>query len=221
MDIIKYDLIRTNEDIKTTLILANEQMDAIGYTEHGLRHATIVAERAKKLLIDLNYPEETSELAAIAGLLHDIGNAIARHDHPNSSALIAMRLLQKMDMPFKETMLIAGAIGNHEEPYGSPTNAIGAALIIADKSDVHKTRVQNYNKNTFDIHDRVNYSVTESNLLIDHNDKYIVLDLTTDDQEASVMEYFEIFLSRMQICKAASSIFDFKFKLIINGVNLS
>jgi len=195
-------------------------MDALGYTEHGYRHAGIVAQTARDIIANLGHNGRMSELAAISGYMHDIGNAVNRMGHPDTSALMAFTLLNEMGMPAEEVALVIAAIGNHEEDLGSPVSAISAALIIADKSDVHHSRVQNQNPLTFDIHDRVNYSVQKSNLRVDMESKSINLELTTDEQSASVMEYFEIFLSRMLMCRRAADFFGYRFKLIINGVEM-
>ena len=195
-------------------------MDALGYTEHGFRHAGIVAETARDIIANLGQNGRMSELAAISGYMHDIGNAVNRMGHPDTSALMAFTLLNEMGMSTEEIAMVIAAIGNHEEDLGSPVSAISAALIIADKSDVHHSRVQNQNPLTFDIHDRGNYSVQKSNLRVDMENKSINLELTTDEQSASVMEYFEIFLSRMLMCRRAADFFGYKFKLIINGVEM-
>ena len=195
-------------------------MNALGYTEHGFRHSGIVAETAHSIMAGLGQGPREAELAAIAGYLHDIGNAVSRQGHTDSAAIMAFMLLNEMGMPASEIALIIAAIGNHEEEIGSPVSAISAALILADKSDVHHSRVQNQNPLTFDIHDRVNYSVQRSNLRVDTENKSINLELTTDEKSASVMEYFEIFLSRMLICRRAADYFGYKFKLVINGVDM-
>ncbi len=195
-------------------------MDALGYTEHGFRHAGIVAETARSIIVGLGQNGRAAELASIAGYLHDIGNSVNRLGHPDASALMAYNLLNEIGMPAKEIAQVIAAIGNHEEEHGAPISAIGAALIIADKSDVHHSRVQNQNPLTFDIHDRVNFSVQRSVLRVDSENKSINLELTTDEQSASVMEYFEIFLSRMLMCRRAADFFGYKFKLIINGVEM-
>lgn len=195
-------------------------MDALGYTEHGYRHAGIVAQTSRDIITNLGKDGRMSELAAISGYMHDIGNAVNRMGHPDTSALMAFTLLNEMGMPAEEVALVIAAIGNHEENLGSPVSAISAALILADKSDVHHSRVQNQNPLTFDIHDRVNYSVQKSNLRVDMENKSINLELTTDEQSASVMEYFEIFLSRMLMCRRAADFFGYRFRLIINGVEM-
>lgn len=195
-------------------------MNALGYTEHGFRHAGIVAENARKIIESLNQDGRTAELAAIAGYLHDIGNSINRNGHCETSGIMAYTILNEMGMPPHEIAVIIGAIGNHEEEVGAPTSAVAAALILADKSDVHHSRVQNENPLTFDIHDRVNFSVQRSQLRVDNENKSINLELTTDEQYSSVMDYFEIFLSRMLMCRRAADFFGYRFKLIINGVEM-
>lgn len=195
-------------------------MDALGYTEHGFRHAAIVAETARNIVASLGQDGRVSELASIAGYLHDLGNSINRLAHPDTSAVMAYNLLGEIGMPAKEIAQVIAAIGNHEEEHCSPISAIGAALIIADKSDVHHSRVQNQNPLTFDIHDRVNFSVQRSVLRVDTENKSINLELTTDEQSASVMEYFEIFLSRMLMCRRAADFFGYKFRLVINGAEM-
>jgi len=219
-ELVTLDTVRRNPKIRTFIEATNEQMDALGYTEHGFRHAGIVAESAKNLLLNLGQNGRAAELAAIGGFLHDIGNVINREGHGDTSGVMAYTLLTEMDMPADEIAQVISAIGNHEEEIGAPTNGIAAALIIADKSDVHHSRVQNQNPLTFDIHDRVNFSVQKSHLRVDKENKTINLELTTDDKSASVMEYFEIFLSRMLMCRRAADFFGYSFKLIINGVEM-
>lgn len=218
--IVSLDTVRRNPKVKTLIQAANQQMDALGYTEHGFRHAGIVAETARDIIHNLGHDGRMSELAAIAGYLHDIGNSVNRMGHPDTAALMAFTILNEMGTPMEEVAMIIAAIGNHEESLGSPVSSISAALIIADKSDVHHSRVQNQNPLTFDIHDRVNFSVQKSHLRVDMEHKSLNLELTTDEQSASVMEYFEIFLSRMLMCKRAADFFGYRFKLIINGVDM-
>lgn len=212
--------IRRDPRVKTYVEKANEQMDAIGYTEHGFRHAGIVAGVARGILHKLGASKRDVELAAIAGYLHDIGNVINRQNHPETCALLAHHILSSMGMNPTEIAVIMGAIGNHEEGSGYPINPVAAAVIIADKSDVHFSRVQNPNPMTFDIHDRVNHAVQKSYLRVDSEEKVISLELTVDVQSASVMEYFEIFLSRMLMCRKAADVLGCKFKLVINDVEL-
>jgi len=217
---ITLDTVRRNPKVKTFIEAANSQMNALGYTEHGFRHAGIVAETAHSIIAALGQNGRAAELAAIAGYLHDLGNAVNRLGHPDTSAIMAFTLLNEMGMPASEIADVIAAIGNHEEELGAPVSAISAALILADKSDVHHSRVQNQNPLTFDIHDRVNFSVQRSHLRVDTENKSINLELTTDEKSASVMEYFEIFLSRMLMCRRAADFFGYKFKLVINGVEM-
>lgn len=217
---VTLDSVRKNPKVRTFIEAANNQMNALGYTEHGFRHASIVAETAHSIIASMGQGFRQAELAAVAGYLHDIGNAINRLGHPDTAALMAFSLLTEIGMPAEEIAQVIAAIGNHEEELGAPVSAISAALIIADKSDVHHSRVQNQNPITFDIHDRVNFSVQKSSLRVDTDNKSINLELATDEQSASVMEYFEIFLSRMLMCRRAADFFGYKFKLIINGVEM-
>ena len=219
-DNITLDDIRKNPKVKTYIEAANNQMNALGYTEHGFRHAGIVAQTAHSIMAGLQQGSRAAELAAISGYLHDIGNAVSRMGHTDTAALMAFVLLNEMGMPAAEIAQIVAAIGNHEEEIGAPVSAISAALIIADKSDVHHSRVQNQNPLTFVIHDRVNFSVQRYDLRVDTENKSINLELTTDEKSATVMEYFEIFLSRMLICRRAADFFGYKFKLIINDVDM-
>jgi metal-dependent HD superfamily phosphatase/phosphodiesterase len=212
--------VRRNPEVKTYIEKANEQMAAIGYTEHGFRHAGIVAGVSRGIPHRLGLSSRESELAAIAGYLHDIGNVINRHNHCETGAMLAFEILRSMSMDPAEIAVILGAIGNHEEEVGFPINSVAAAVIIADKSDVHFSRVQNPNPMTFDIHDRVNHAVQKSYLRVDPESKVISLELTVDTQSASVMEYFEIFLLRMVMCRRAADCLGCKFKLVINGVDL-
>lgn len=220
MNEIRLRDVRKDPRVKTYIEKANEQMDAIGYTEHGFRHAGIVAGVARGIPKKLGMPERESELAAIAGYLHDIGNVINRANHCETGALLAHSILTSMGMDPTEVAIIMGAIGNHEEDCGYPINPVAAAVIIADKSDVHYSRVQNPNPMTFDIHDRVNHAVQKSYLRVDPETKVISLELVTDVESATVMEYFEIFLTRMIMCRRAADCLGCKFKLVINGVDL-
>jgi hypothetical protein len=217
---VTLDRVRRDPKVRAFLEAANDQMNALGYTEHGFRHAGIVAETARDILESLGQDARTTELAAIAGYMHDIGNSINRNGHCETAGIMAFVLLNELGMPEHDVAVIMGAIGNHEEEIGAPTSAVAAALILADKSDVHHSRVQNRNPLTFDIHDRVNFSVQRSHLRVDVESKSINLELTTDEQSASVMEYFEIFLIRMLMCRRAADFFGYKFKLITNGVEM-
>jgi len=212
--------VRNNEKVRAYIEKANEQMAVIGYSEHGLRHAALVAAIARNICLELDLDARTAELAAIAGYLHDIGCCVHRIYHPQIGATMVFQLLDEMGMPAPEIAWIIGAIGNHEEPEGVPINAMTAAVIIGDKSDVHFTRVQNPDPTTYDIHDRVNHAVQKSRLLINRQEMTLTLDLITDVKEATVMEYFEIFVDRMIMCRKAAAILGCKFRLIINEVEL-
>ena len=215
-----YEEIRNNEVIKTYIKQADESLSALGFTEHGYAHVTLVAEMAGYILKTLGYPERTVELAKIAGYLHDIGNLVNRADHSQSGALIAFRMLTEMGFPPEEIGMIVTAIGNHDEGTGVPVSALAAALILADKSDVRRNRVHNQDKSNFDIHDRVNYSVTKSELKINEAHTIIKLKLSVDTRYGSVMDYFEIFMQRMILCRKAAEKLGLQFKLIINEQQL-
>ncbi|MBQ8689542.1 MAG: HD domain-containing protein [Clostridia bacterium] len=214
---ISYQTIKKNESVREYIIAADESLKALGYTEHSFAHITKVAECAGEILESLGYPEHTVELAKIAGVLHDIGNLVNRSEHSQSGAVMAFRILDNLGMPAKDIATVVTAIGNHDEGTGIPVNAVAAALIIADKSDVRRTRVRNSDFSTFDIHDRVNYSVTESSLGVFADKKLIELKLTIDTEISSVMNYFEIFLGRMLMCRRAAEMLGLTFELNINN----
>ncbi|MFH1540324.1 MAG: HD domain-containing protein [Elusimicrobiota bacterium] len=217
---ITLEIIKSNPKIIAFLEAANEYLGVIGYTEHGFRHADIVANLSKNILTHLNYKKPLPEFAAIAGYLHDIGNVINRVNHVSASALIAMNILSELGMPPEDIGIIVSAIGNHEEPEGIPVNAVSAALILADKADVHRSRVRNPKMINLDIHDRVNYAAERSFLRVDADKKIISLELTIDTNISQVMEYFEIFLTRMIICKKAAIFLKTSFDLYINKIKL-
>jgi len=198
---------------------ADQYMDAVGYTEHGQRHANLVSNISHNILTHLGYKKPLPELAAIAGYLHDIGNMISRTAHEQCGALLAVEILESLGMDSDEIAVIAGAIGNHEEETGDPINAIAAAVILADKSDVHQSRVRP-NLKMFDIHDRVNYASKKSFLRVNKAKKIITLELTIDTAISQVMEYFEIFLTRMIMCRRAAKFLECNFELIINNIKL-
>ncbi len=214
---INFDSIRENEAVKAYITRADESLKALGYTEHSFAHVTRVARMAASLLETLGYPEHEVELARIAGYLHDIGNLVNRADHSQSGAIIAFSILDDMHMPAEDIATIVTAIGNHDEGTGVPVNAVSAALILADKSDVRRSRVRNTDVQTYDKHDRVNYSVRKSELRINENHTAVRLDLVIDTGYGSVMDYFEIFLERMILCRKAAECLGMQFKLIING----
>lgn len=212
-----YDEVRQDEAVKVYIAQADASLGALGFTEHSFAHVTQVAQTAGWVLEKLNYPQRTVELAKIAGYLHDIGNVINRVDHSQSGAVMAFRILDRMDFPPAEIATIVTAIGNHDEGTGVPVNAVAAALILADKSDVRRSRVRKKESISQDIHDRVNYSVTDSKLNIDIEAKTITLSLAVDTEVSSVMEYFEIFMKRMLLCCKAAERLGLTFKLCING----
>lgn len=199
---------------------ADEHLKNIGFTEHSFRHANLVSETAENILKKLDYSSEMIELAGVAGYLHDIGNVVNRQNHAQSSAVLASQILTDLGLDYNKIATIMGAIGNHDEGEGQPVNDIAAALIIADKSDVHWTRVRNDDYSTFDIHDRVNYAVQQSFIEVDKEEKMITLDLEIDTEISTVMEYFEIFLTRMVMCRQAAEVLGCNFQLIINEVEL-
>lgn len=212
---MKYNELIKNEEIKTYITQADESLKALGYTEHSFPHVCKVANDAAHILSSLNYDEHTIELAKIAGYLHDIGNVVNRVNHSQSGAIMAFTILNELNMEPKDIALIVSAIGNHDEGTGVAVNEIAAALIIADKSDVRRTRVRNENFDRFDIHDRVNYSVTESKLIVSNDE--ITLKLQIDTEISPIMDFFEIFLSRMTMCKNAANKLNMRFRLSINN----
>jgi len=212
--------VKANPKIMTLIDGANELLNSMGYTEHGHRHVGIVSGITKHIMEHLGMPEREIELGQIAGYMHDIGNVINRNDHPLTGANMSFVLLNEMGMPPVEIAPILGAIGNHEELAGTPISVMSAALIVADKSDVHRSRVQNPLMETFDIHDRVNYAVEKSRVVMDKETKTIKLILEIDTNFATVMEYFEIFLTRMVMCRKASALFGYRFSLEANGTSL-
>ncbi len=199
---------------------ADRQLAVLGYTEHGPRHARLVAKNARAVLVALGAEERMTELAAIAGYLHDIGNVVNRDRHERTSAVLARDILLRRGMAYREAAQIMAAIGNHDENSGNPVSEVSAALILADKADVHKSRVRNPELVKFDIHDRVNYAVKRSALTVRSEDRSITFDLTVDTSVAPVMEYFEIFLSRMVISRRAADFLKCHFELVINGTRL-
>ena len=215
--IVTYKYIKQNPDIMEYIRRADKCLEAQGYTEHSFAHVEIVAQNAGMILTELGYSERQSELARIAGMMHDIGNVINRIDHAQSGAVMAFRLLDNLSMPANEICSIISAIGNHDESTAQPVDAISAALVIADKTDVRRSRVRNTDFLTFDIHDRVNYAVEKSSLRFSEDKKEIILSITIDTEISPVMEYFEIFLNRMLLCKRACSFLGIKFAMIVNG----
>ena len=213
---LTYEDVKTNPAIRTYIQRADESLTALGFTEHSFPHVTLVAETAGYILETLGYPERTVELVRIAGFLHDIGNLVNRVDHSQSGAVMAFRILDNLDCDPEEIATIVTAIGNHDEGTGLPVNAVAAALILADKSDVRRSRVRNADPAAFDIHDRVNYSVRRSRLKINEERTLIKLKLSVDTKYGSVMDYFEIFMGRMLLCRKAAETLGLQFKLMIN-----
>ncbi len=217
---ITYEKIKNDEAINTYIKKADESLIALGYTEHSFAHVTKVAETAAYILTSLGYDEHTKELAKIAGYIHDIGNLVNRVEHSQSGALMAFRLLDRLGMPPEDIATVITAIGNHDEGTGVAVNAVAAALILADKTDVRRSRVRNADLTSFDIHDRVNYSVVSSKLEIDKQNMSITLSLDIDTEISAVMDYFEIFLTRMIMCRKAAEKLSLDFRLYINGQRL-
>jgi metal-dependent HD superfamily phosphatase/phosphodiesterase len=212
--------IKSDKAIDTFILKGNEHLGAMGYTDHGKVHIVLVSNLSRNILLQLGYNARTAELAGIAGYMHDLGNVVNRNGHSQSGALMAMEILRRMEMKPEEISIVAAAIGNHDEGSGQPVNPVAAALMLADKSHVHRNRVRNQDVATFDIHDRVNYAVEKSSLQIDAAQKLISMELSIDIAICPVMEYFEIFLSRMLMCRRAANYLECEFALIINGAKL-
>lgn len=217
---LTYEDVKNNSAVRIYIQRADESLTALGYTEHSFAHVGLVAEKAGYILETLGYPERTVELAKIAGYMHDIGNLVNRVDHSQSGAVMAFRLLDNMGFDPEEISVIVSAIGNHDEGTGVPVSPVAAALILADKSDVRRNRVRNQDPSGFDIHDRVNYSVTKSELKINEAHSLIKLKLSVDTRYGSVMDYFEIFMQRMVLCRKAAEKLGLQFKLMINEQQL-
>lgn len=216
----------TLEDVKRHTVVdsfirkGNEFLGVMGYTEHSYRHINLVSNIAKDILEKLSYSKRDAELAAIAGYMHDVGNVISRNDHGISGAQIAYPILMELGMIPDEVAVVISAIANHEEQYGQPVNSVAAALIIADKSDVHRSRVRNTDFATFDIHDRVNYAVERAFVAVDEERRAVTMDLSIDINICPVMEYFEIFMTRMMLCRRAANFLKCNFELIVNESRL-
>ena len=220
MELITLKEVKNNPEVKNFLEIAERQLKVQGYTEHSFRHVGLVSKNAGDILKELGHDQREIELARIAGYLHDIGNAVNRHDHAHSGAILAYGILTKMGMDYTEASEIMLAIGNHDERTGTAVSNVSSALILADKSDVHRTRVNNKDFATFDIHDRVNYAVENSRILINKDEKTAALKLNIDTKICPVMDYFEIFLTRMTMNRRAAEFLGLKFQLIINDNTL-
>lgn len=217
---LTYDTVSKSKTIRTYITRADESLGALGFTEHSFSHVIHVARTAGYIMQTMGYDERTVELAKIAGYLHDIGNLVNRKDHSQSGAVMAWSILNDMGCDPAEIATIVTAIGNHDEGTGVPVNPVAAALILADKADVRRSRVRNKDEATFDIHDRVNYSVQESSMTINEEKSQVTLELTVDTKYGSVMDYCEIFMGRMILCRKAANTLGLEFKLIINGQHL-
>lgn len=209
-----------NQEVRAYIRQGNDNLGVIGFTEHGFAHAKRSSDTAREILTALGYPERTCQLAAIAGYMHDIGNTVNRVDHAHSGALMAFTILTKLGLSPQETGLICSAIGHHDERTAFPVNPVAAALILSDKSDVRRSRVRKDAELEEDIHDRVNYAVENSRLQIDPQEKLLIFHLTIDTKICPVMEYFEIFMDRMVLCRKAAQTLGLQFELIINGTRL-
>jgi metal-dependent HD superfamily phosphatase/phosphodiesterase len=218
--LITLDDVKQNPKVAELIVKSDEYMGVIGYTEHGDRHSSLAASIAYNIMIRLGKGEKRAQLAAIAGYLHDVGNVINRDYHAQTGSIIAMNILSEMDMDYEDIIEVITAIGNHDEKDGSPVSDICAAVILADKSDVHQSRVRTTEFLKKDIHDRVNWAAKSSFLRADDVKKKVTLEIKIDTSVSSVMEYFEIFLSRMAVCRRAAEFLGLKFELEINGQKL-
>ena len=214
---VTFEDVVNNIEVKELIKNAQKQLDVLGYTEHSTIHVSVVAERAADILRTLGYDEHRIELARIAGYMHDIGNSVNRVDHAHTGAILAYNILKDMNMDASDRTEIMMAIGNHDEHTAFPVNAVAAALILADKTDVRRSRVRNRATISFDIHDRVNYAVEHAELKLDTKAKTLTLELVIDTTISSVMDYFEIFMTRMILCRKAAEYFGLSFRMNING----
>ncbi len=218
---VTVETVKTDPEIRDLINLADRYLNTIGYTDHGISHVARVAARAHAILRGLGLPMRESELASIAGYMHDIGNVVHRRDHAQSSALMCIPILTRLGMPMREIAVVAGAIANHDEGTGEPVSNVSAALIIADKSDVLRTRVRNPKMISFDIHDRVNYAAEHTEVTVDKDRHVITLKLQIDTSISAVIEYFEIFMSRMNMSRRGANFLNCDFRLVINDIVLS
>lgn len=215
-----YKQIRENEEVRAFIRKGNANLGVLGYTDHSEAHTTLVAENAARVLAELGYDKNTQELAKIAGFMHDIGNAVNRKNHAEYGGILANEILRGYDITLEDRITIVSAISNHDESTGRAVDAVSAALIIADKTDVRRNRVRTHEQSAFDIHDRVNYAVTGANLKIDKEEKTISLNLQIDEKICTMYEYFDIFLGRMLMCRSAADVLGATFKLKANGVKI-
>ncbi|MDR5658634.1 HD domain-containing protein [Serpentinicella sp. ANB-PHB4] len=217
---ITYQEIIKNEEVRTYIEKGDELLGVLGFTEHAVVHAGKTAQTAASILLKLGYTEREAELARIAGYTHDIGNMINRVEHAQTGAVIAFNILTRLGMEPEEIAIVVSAIGNHDEETGTAVNNVSAALILSDKTDVRRSRVRNTEFVKFDIHDRVNYAVVKSEVHVDEDKRAILLDLTIDTNIISLMEYFEIFMKRMIMCRRAADFLNARFELVMNGTKL-
>jgi metal-dependent HD superfamily phosphatase/phosphodiesterase len=220
MQLITFEDIKNNKEFKTYIEVGDRHLGIKGYTKHDFGHVTKVAETAGDILAILGFTEREVELAKIAGYIHDIGNMVNREEHAQTGACLCFNILTRLDMDPEEIATVVSAVGNHDEEVGSPINPVSAALILGDKTDVRRSRVRNTDFVTFDIHDRVNYAVEKAIIKVDGEDKSIELELTIDTSICPLMEYFEIFITRMMLCRKAADFLDAKFKLTMNGTKM-
>jgi len=218
--VVLFETVKGDPEALCYVEMANIHLGVMGYTDHSLRHVELVAQKAAQILADLGYPARLAELAAIASFLHDAGNVVNRHNHCLSGALIAFAILTRLGMPCEEIALVVGAIGNHDEQEGEIVNIITAALVLADKTDVHRSRVRNKDFARFDIHDRVNYAAVNSEFIIEGSRRRFTLALEIDTQIIPVIEYFEIFMQRMLMCRRAADFLNSQFSIIINNARM-
>ncbi len=216
MKITYQDIIR-NKEIEQYIAMGNEVLGKLGFTEHSVKHAAVVADRAAKILEDIGASKKEIELAKIAGYLHDIGNCVNRHDHAHSGAIMAFHILRDLGMPTEDIAVIVSAIGNHDEATGTAVTPVSAAVILADKTDVRSNRVRNKDAAAFDKHDRVNYAVRKASVTTDPKKGVIHLNIKLDEEICSVLDYFEIFTERMLMCRRASEVLGLRFKFTVNG----
>lgn len=217
---VTLDDVERDEELLAYLHMGDEYLGAIGYTEHGMRHANLTAHIAGNILRRLGYGERTAEVGAIAGFIHDVGNCVSRSTHWVSSAFIARAVLTRLGMDYAEVAIVMNAVGNHEEDASDPATNVAAAVVIADKADVHVTRVRETDQAAWDIHDRVNHAAKRSFLKVDSDERVLTLEVDIDTSEIQIIDYFEIFLERMQLCRRAATVLDARFSLVINGTKL-
>lgn len=220
MTLLELSAVKADKEVEAVMLMSEKQLETLGFTEHSKRHAGIVSKWAGEVLRALGYGEDRIRLAEIAGYLHDIGNCINRKDHAQSGAILANKILLRLGMDYVQAAEIMTAIGNHDEQDGQPVSEVSAALILADKADVHRSRVKNKNASLADIHDRVNLAAEHSHLFVDREHKEIALKIEIDTSICPIMDYFEIYFNRMLLCRRAAEFLDCKFALIINGTKL-